>query len=135
VRELSTDVDRAGGTSQKTADSQPNIQTQNQISVLIRLRRLAKIARVVLGKYRLDKLLDKDKLPFAMCVPCWRQQCYLAATKRRPRRAPAHGTGELGPIFIKFGQLLSTRPDLVPQISAPNWRICKTMCAPFDSDL
>ena len=32
---------------------------------MIRLRRLAKIVRVV-GKYRLDELLDKDNLPFTV---------------------------------------------------------------------
>jgi len=79
---------------------------------VIRLRRLAKIARVV-GKYRLDKLLDKDSLPAtlrALLAPAVLFGPNSAPRGERLRRA----LEELGPIFIKFGQLLSTRPDLVP---------------------
>ena len=79
---------------------------------MIRLRRLAKIARVV-GKYRLDKLVDKDSLPLAMrtlLAPAVLFGSNGAGRGERLRMA----LEELGPIFIKFGQLLSTRPDLVP---------------------
>ena len=34
---------------------------------MIRLRRIAKIAKVV-GKYRLDLLLDKEKLPYSFRI-------------------------------------------------------------------
>ncbi|MDA8786275.1 ubiquinone biosynthesis regulatory protein kinase UbiB [Porticoccaceae bacterium] len=78
----------------------------------MRLRRLAKIARVV-GKYRLDKLLDKDSLPFSMRALLAPAALFGGNSAPRGERLRM-ALEELGPIFIKFGQLLSTRPDLVP---------------------
>jgi predicted unusual protein kinase regulating ubiquinone biosynthesis (AarF/ABC1/UbiB family) len=37
-----------------------------------------------------------------------------AAARRAARRAPAPACERLGPIFVKFGQVLSTRRDLLP---------------------
>jgi ubiquinone biosynthesis protein len=80
---------------------------------LIRIRRLLKITHVVY-RYRLDSLIDKDKLPLLA-------RLLLAPAVLYGR--PSNNLGErlrkalesLGPIFVKFGQLLSTRPDLVPE--------------------
>ena len=41
----------------------------------------------------------------------------------------------LGPIFIKFGQLLSTRPDLIPHDIVRELDHLQDNVAPFDSDL
>lgn len=79
---------------------------------MMRLRRFAKIAYVV-SKYRLDQLIAKDQLPLAvraLLAPAALFGRPKATRGERLRRA----LEELGPIFIKFGQLLSTRPDLVP---------------------
>jgi ubiquinone biosynthesis protein len=35
-----------------------------------------------------------------------------------------------GPIFVKFGQVLSTRRDLLPPTSPTNWPSCRTACRP-----
>tara|TARA_A100000164_G_scaffold295350_1_gene269279 strand:+ start:118 stop:1683 length:1566 start_codon:yes stop_codon:yes gene_type:complete len=42
---------------------------------------------------------------------------------------------ELGPIFVKFGQLLSTRRDLVPEDIADSLSLLQDSVAPFSSDL
>ena len=42
--------------------------------------------------------------------------------------APAQALESLGPIFVKFGQVLSTRRDLMPPTSPTNWRCCRIAC-------
>jgi len=42
---------------------------------------------------------------------------------------------DLGPIFIKFGQLLSTRPDLIPADIAEHLRLLQDKVTPYPSDL
>ncbi len=80
---------------------------------MIRLRRIIKIIRVV-GKYRLDLLLDKHKLPLGARLLLAPAMLFGPAHEDRGERL-RKSLEELGPIFVKFGQLLSTRPDLVPE--------------------
>ncbi len=79
---------------------------------MIQVKRALKIMRVV-SAYRLDRLLDKQALPMflrALLAPAALFGINESNRGIRLRKA----LEELGPIFVKFGQLLSTRPDLVP---------------------
>ena len=80
-----------------------------------RITRLVKILRTV-GRYRLDELLDADTLPatlrFSLRISPWRLNPVPDLSRgARLRKA----LEELGPVFIKFGQMLSTRRDLLPE--------------------
>jgi ubiquinone biosynthesis protein len=89
----------------------------------------------VLVRYRLDDLLEQPALerwlrlmrPF---VP--RASPDIAALPRGARLRLA--LQELGPIFVKFGQILSTRRDLVPADVAQELTLLQDRVAPFDGD-
>ncbi len=97
--------------------------------------RAARIGRVLL-RYRLDDLLDgtpaerwlKLMRPF---VP--RASAAIAAQSRGARLRLA--LQELGPIFVKFGQILSTRRDLVPPDLVEELSQLQDRVAPFDGEL
>ena len=94
--------------------------------------RALRIGRVVL-RYRLDDLLDdtpaarwlKLMRPF---VP--RASAQVASLPRGERLRLA--LQELGPIFVKFGQILSTRRDLIPADIAAELTLLQDRVAPFD---
>lgn len=80
-----------------------------------RALRLAKILRIV-GRYRLDEFVDHERLStlprVALGLAPWR----LQRTPDLPRGVRLRrALEELGPVFIKFGQMLSTRRDLLPE--------------------
>mgnify|MGYP001823037158 FL=1 len=80
-----------------------------------RIARLARILRIT-GRYRLDEFIDASRLPtvprVALKMSPWRLHAAPALSRGvRLRRA----LEELGPVFIKFGQMLSTRRDLLPE--------------------
>ena len=100
---------------------------------MIRLRRIAKIAKVV-GKYRLDLLLDKEKLPFGARVFLAPAVLFGQPNGSRGERL-RKSLEELGPIFVKFGQLLSTRPDLVPEDISAELAVLQDNVPPFSSAL
>ncbi len=94
--------------------------------------RASRIGRVLI-RYRLDDLLDgtpaerwlKLARPF---VP--RASREVAALSRGARLRLA--LQELGPIFVKFGQILSTRRDLMPPDIAAELSLLQDRVAPFD---
>lgn len=94
-----------------------------------------RIGRVLL-RYRLDALLDGTPAerwlrlmrPF---VP--RATPSIADLPRGARLRLA--LQELGPIFVKFGQILSTRRDLVPPDIADELTYLQDRVAPFDGDM
>ncbi len=96
--------------------------------------RATRIGRVLL-RYRLDDLLDgtpaerwlKLARPF---VP--RASAEVAAQSRGARLRLA--LQELGPIFVKFGQILSTRRDLMPPDIAKELALLQDRVKPFDGE-
>ncbi|BDU18414.1 ubiquinone biosynthesis regulatory protein kinase UbiB [Lysobacter auxotrophicus] len=93
-----------------------------------------RIGRVLL-RYRLDDLLDDTPVegwlklarPF---VP--RASAEVANLSRGARLRMA--LQELGPIFVKFGQILSTRRDLVPPDVAEELALLQDRVMPFDGE-
>ncbi|MDM3871588.1 ubiquinone biosynthesis regulatory protein kinase UbiB [Porticoccus sp. W117] len=77
-----------------------------------RIRRLAKIIRVF-QRHRLDTFFNDQKLPPALKLLVKPAQLLPEPKRSRGERLRL-ALEELGPVFVKFGQLLSTRPDLVP---------------------
>ncbi len=97
-----------------------------------RLSRSLEIARVV-GRYRLDELLPEPArhpvLGFLLRANPWRAIAADAPRGERLRRAME----ELGPVFIKFGQMLSTRRDLLPEDIADELAKLQDRVPPFSS--
>ncbi|BBB27897.1 ubiquinone biosynthesis regulatory protein kinase UbiB [Amphritea japonica] len=97
-----------------------------------RLLRIIKIARVF-ARYRLDTLFDQVNLRWyvrlLIMMMLWR---YLIPVGKRSQGARLRlALEELGPIFIKFGQMLSTRRDLLSDDLALELKKLQDQVPPF----
>ena len=97
------------------------------------LRRLAKIYYIV-GKYRLDDLIDKRRLPLVIRLALTPAKLFPQVKQSRGERL-RHALEELGPIFIKFGQLLSTRPDIVAADICTEIKHLQDNVTPFSTEV
>jgi len=102
---------------------------------MLQLRRLITIIHVF-SKYRLDDFVPVALLPWYL-----RWAFYLAPWRLNPlpKRIPKEkrlrlALIRLGPIFIKFGQILSTRRDLLPPKLAAELAKLQDKVPPFDSE-
>lgn len=102
---------------------------------MTRLQRLFRIGWVFC-KYRLDVFLPLHELPAPL-----RLFFMLAPWHLFPRGDHSRGDRlrlaleELGPVFVKFGQILSTRRDLLPDDMADALKRLQDNVPPFDSDV
>lgn len=99
--------------------------------------RLLTILRVF-ARYRLDQLLP-DNVPFAARAALFFFKLFpqpRSATGEKLSRGEClrRACEDLGPIFVKFGQLLSTRPDLVPDDIVLELNHLQDNVAPFSSE-
>jgi ubiquinone biosynthesis protein len=97
--------------------------------------RLFHIARILL-RWRLDELIDATRLfgwlrPLRGWIAPSPAGIESASRGERLRRA----LEELGPIFVKFGQILSTRRDLLPTDVADQLVLLQDRVAPFPGEI
>ena len=101
---------------------------------MINLGRLLRILWVF-SRYRLDTFLRLLALPagirFLLAIAPWRLFPQPDANRGERLRQAME---DLGPVFIKFGQILSTRRDLLPEDMAEALAHLQDRVAPFDSD-
>lgn len=99
-----------------------------------RLRRLLTIARVVC-QHRLDTLLPMTQMPVWLRFLLFLSPARFWAVPEGGRGVQLRRTLEsLGPVFIKFGQLLSTRRDLMASDIADELALLQDRVPPFCKD-
>ena len=98
------------------------------------VRRAWRIGRVLL-RYRLDALLDDTPAERWLKLARPFVPSASADVQAMPRGMWLRlALEELGPIFVKFGQILSTRRDLVPADIADELTLLQDRVQPFDGE-
>ncbi|EMP55155.1 ubiquinone biosynthesis protein UbiB [Marinobacter santoriniensis NKSG1] len=101
---------------------------------MTRLRRLIRIAWVFC-RYRLDTFLPLAELPAPLKIFFLLAPWHLFPKPRLNRGDRLRlALEELGPVFVKFGQILSTRRDLLPDDMAESLKHLQDRVPPFPSD-
>ena len=90
----------------------------------------------VFSKYRLDSLIQIEHLPLGLRVLLWLAPWRLSPVPSDLSRGARLRLAleALGPIFIKFGQILSTRPDLIPDDIVGELKLLQDRVPPFPED-
>ncbi|RUS00554.1 ubiquinone biosynthesis regulatory protein kinase UbiB [Pectobacterium polaris] len=99
------------------------------------LRRLYSILRVLLS-YGLDELIPKMRLTLPLRVG--RRLLFWLPNRHRNKPLGERlrlALQELGPVWIKFGQMMSTRRDLFPPAIADQLAMLQDKVEPFDGKL
>ena len=89
---------------------------------------------VILKRYRLDELFNMDRLPgpirwMRVFIPTVKDVSGLPRGERLRLALQ-----ELGPVYVKFGQILSTRRDLLPQDIADELALLQDQVPPFPGE-
>ena len=104
------------------------------IHTLRQFARMLKIS-VILSRYQLDEFLEATHLYRPMrllrVIPPWRQRD--VSDKPRGERLRL-ALNEMGPIYVKFGQIVSTRRDLVAPDIADELALLQDQVPPFPGD-
>ncbi|GLQ33486.1 ubiquinone biosynthesis regulatory protein kinase UbiB [Litoribrevibacter albus] len=89
----------------------------------------------VISKYRLDQLIPLTLLPWYLQILLVLAPWHLRPVPKKLSRGERIRLAlqELGPIFIKFGQILSTRRDLLPDDIAEELKLLQDRVPPFSS--
>lgn len=98
-------------------------------------KRLYQITQVF-WQYRLDKLFPEHWFPWYMQV--WRFVLFWIRPKAQEQSDAARfrlALEQLGPVYVKFGQMLSTRRDLLPPDFAKELAKLQDRVAPFCEEL
>ncbi|MDF2182971.1 ubiquinone biosynthesis regulatory protein kinase UbiB [Neptuniibacter sp. CAU 1671] len=98
------------------------------------MRRISRTLRIaqVFAFYRLDTLFRELALPWYARLFFWLLPWRLIIPARKPQAERLRLALEaLGPVFIKFGQMLSTRRDLLPQDIADELKKLQDNVPPF----
>jgi len=102
--------------------------------IVTKLRRLYTIGRVVL-EYGLDELIPYHRLPWFVR---WMRRSIFWLRNRHPQLSLGIrmrlALQSLGPVFVKFGQMLSTRRDLLPPEIAEELALLQDKVEPFPSE-
>ncbi|UQY43892.1 ubiquinone biosynthesis regulatory protein kinase UbiB [Erwinia sp. PK3-005] len=99
------------------------------------LRRLYFIIKVFLS-YGLDELIPR--LRITLPIRLWRRGIFWLPNRHKDLALGVRlrmALEELGPVWIKFGQMMSTRRDLFPPLIADQLAILQDRVAPFDGRL
>lgn len=89
---------------------------------------------VILKRYRLDNLFNTTRLPapirwLRVFIPTGKELSNLPRGERLRLALQ-----ELGPVYVKFGQILSTRRDLLPQDIADELALLQDRVPPFPGE-
>jgi len=98
----------------------------------MRFFRILKILRVVVGN-RLDRLIStNERTPLSLRI-LLRFLSMFPAPKESPATSLRRSLEQLGPIFVKFGQILSTRKDLFDPATSEELEKLQDKVPPFAS--
>ena len=89
---------------------------------------------VILKRHRLDELFNMDRLPspirwMRVFIPASKDMSGLSRGERLRLALQ-----ELGPVYVKFGQILSTRRDLIPHDIAEELALLQDQVPPFPGE-